>query len=87
MKVIMWSVDTNDWKLPPPEEIANRAINRSKPGDIILCHDIFPGTIEAMPKLLDGLHAKGYEFVTVQHMLSLPDNKPKRNRRLRGTAE
>lgn len=22
MKVIMWSVDTNDWKLPPPEEIA-----------------------------------------------------------------
>ena len=48
-----------DWKLFPKEHISNHAINKSKPGDIILCHDIFPNTIDAIPALIDGLKAKG----------------------------
>jgi peptidoglycan/xylan/chitin deacetylase (PgdA/CDA1 family) len=76
-----------DWKLPPSEQIAKVAIDKTKPGDIILCHDIHPGTIEAMPALIEGLQAKGFEFVTVQHMLELPNNKPHRTRRLRGNSD
>ena len=83
MKVIMWNIDTNDWKKPPPEQITKHVLSRAKSGDIILCHDIFPGTIEAMPSLIDGMKAKGFEFVTVQHMLELPDDSPHR-RHLRG---
>lgn len=46
MSVIMWSVDTLDWKRPEPKHIVELAVKRVKTGDIILCHDIHPGTIE-----------------------------------------
>lgn len=46
MSVIMWSVDTLDWKRPEPKQIVELAVKRVKTGDIILCHDIHPGTIE-----------------------------------------
>lgn len=46
MSVIMWSLDTLDWKRPDPKKIVDLAVKRVKTGDIILCHDIHPGTIK-----------------------------------------
>ena len=69
LTAIMWSLDTNDWKRPNPNELIRKTLSRVKAGDIILCHDIHPGTINAMPALIDGLHAKGFKLVTVSTML------------------
>lgn len=66
---IMWSLDTNDWKRPKPQEIVSKTLQRIKSGDIILCHDIHPGTIEAMPFLIDGLLEQGYMLVTVSKLI------------------
>ena len=46
LSVIMWSLDTLDWKRPPPQQIIDLTVSKAKYGDIILCHDIHPGTIE-----------------------------------------
>ena len=46
LTVIMWSLDTLDWKRPPPQQIIDLTVSKAKSGDIILCHDIHPGTIE-----------------------------------------
>lgn len=72
LPVIMWSLDTLDWKRPAPDEIVSRVVKHVKPGDIILCHDIHPGTVEAIPKIVDALIAQGYKFVTVSELLSQP---------------
>lgn len=68
--VVMWSHDTLDWKFPGAYELVSRAKKKIKSGDIILCHDIFPGTIEAMPSLLDSLLQQGFVFVTVSQLLA-----------------
>jgi peptidoglycan-N-acetylglucosamine deacetylase len=82
MKVILWSVDPDDWKDPGASVVSSRILNGwkqsagTKPGAIILSHDIHKGTIEAMPATLDALLAKGYKFVTVSELLALESKNP-----------
>lgn len=68
---IIWSLDTLDWRRPKPQNIVNLVTNRVKPGDIILCHDIHPGTIEAMEPLILAMKEKEYKFVTVSGMMDI----------------
>ena len=77
MKVILWSVDPNDWKRPGSAFVERRILAGAKPGAIILSHDIHPGTIEAMPATLDALLAKGYKFVTVSELIAMESQHPK----------
>jgi peptidoglycan-N-acetylglucosamine deacetylase len=69
--VILWDVDPYDWKRPGPAVVRNRILNETRPGSIVLAHDIHPGTIEAMPSTFDALEAKGFKFVTVSELLRM----------------
>lgn len=70
MKVVLWSVDPQDWKYRNSARIASHIIENTKPGDIILAHDIHPTTIAAMPKVVDALLAKGFQFLTVSELIA-----------------
>jgi len=78
--IILWDVDPNDWKEPGVNVVAQRIISGTRPGSIILSHDIHAPTIEAMPMVFDALLAKGYKFVTVSELIAMdkgpakPDN-------------
>lgn len=76
MKIVLWSVDPMDWKRPGSAVVAQRLIAGAKPGAIMLAHDIHPGTIEAMPEVIDTLLAKGYHFVTVSELLAMESKTP-----------
>jgi peptidoglycan/xylan/chitin deacetylase (PgdA/CDA1 family) len=75
-KVILWDVDPLDWKEPGPSIVAQRIIQGTKPGSIMLSHDIHAQTITAMPETFDALLAKGFKFVTVSELLSLAASSP-----------
>jgi peptidoglycan-N-acetylglucosamine deacetylase len=74
--VILWEVDPLDWKEPGPAIVARRIISQTKPGFIILSHDIHAQTIAAMPQTFDALLAKGFKFVTVSELLALAESPP-----------
>jgi peptidoglycan/xylan/chitin deacetylase (PgdA/CDA1 family) len=79
-RTIIWDVDPFDWKRPGPGVIRDRIVNQSRPGSIILLHDIHPGSVEAVPQTLDQLTAKGFKFATVSELLAMaktPPPKPK----------
>jgi peptidoglycan/xylan/chitin deacetylase (PgdA/CDA1 family) len=46
LSVVMWSFDTLDWQRPDPQKIVDVTVKKVRTGDIILCHDIHPGTIK-----------------------------------------
>ena len=73
MPIILWSIDTEDWKNRDADAIVEHIAGKAKNGDIVLMHDIYPSTAEAVGLLLDRLQAKGFEFVTVSELLSLND--------------
>ncbi len=70
-QIILWDVDPLDWKRPGPMVVCNRIVKMTRPGSIVLAHDIHAGTIEAMPAILDQLEAKGFKFVTVSELLGM----------------
>lgn len=70
-QIIFWSVDPLDWKDPGADVVASRILAATKPGSIILSHDIHEGTVQAMPQIIDALLAKGYKFVTVPELIAL----------------
>src|SRR5216110_691904 len=70
-RIILWDVDPYDWKRPGPAVVRNRIFKETRPGSIVLSHDIHPRTIEAMPSTFDELQAKGLKFVTVSELIRM----------------
>ena len=66
--LILWSVDTMDWKNRNPEAIVATALSQVYDGGIILMHDVYQESVEAVPELIDALRREGYEFVTVSEL-------------------
>ena len=75
-RIIIWDVDPLDWKRPGPNVVRERILRETRPGSIILSHDIHPPTIEAMPSTFTELEAKGFKFVTVSELLSMAKPMP-----------
>ena len=67
--LILWNVDTEDWKSRDVESIKSEVYEAISEGDIILFHDVYPTTIEAVRELLPEL-SNEYEFVTVSELFN-----------------
>ena len=66
LATIMWDVDPWDWKRPGSAAVATRVLNATSGGDIILLHDTAgTSTVDALPRIITGLRARGYEFVPI----------------------
>lgn len=65
MSIVLWTVDPEDWKDQNANIVARRVIKNTKPGDVILLHDIFKTSVDAAFIIIDELHRKGYQFVTI----------------------
>jgi len=68
MPLIMWSVDTLDWKTRNAQATFDHVINTVRDGDIILLHDIHDATIDASQQLIPKLKEAGYQLVTVSEL-------------------
>ena len=66
--IILWSVDSEDWKSRNVEAIISTTMSEIHDGAIILMHDIYPTTIDAVPIIIDKLRENGYEFVTISEL-------------------
>lgn len=75
-EIILWDVDPLDWKDPGPTTVCNRILRETRPGSIVLSHDIHRGTVEAMPATLEQLQAKHFKFVTVSELIGLATPEP-----------
>ena len=67
---ILWNVDSEDWDTRDFEVIYNNIINSKLiDGDVLLFHDIYDETADAIEKIVPELVNQGYQLVTVKDML------------------
>lgn len=64
----LWTLDTIDWQDPPPDTIVQRVVPRARDGAIVLMHPK-PQTLEALPRMIEGLRAQGFTLVPLWHMM------------------
>ena len=66
--IIIWDIDTLDWKYHNSNRIAKRVLNKVSDGDIVLMHDIYSSTANALKIIIKELKNRGYTFVTVSEL-------------------
>lgn len=76
--LILWSVDTLDWKTRNAAATIDSILKHAKDGDIVLMHDIHVQTVDAVEQVLPKLKEKGYEVCTVSELLEAKGIKAKK---------
>lgn len=70
LEVILWSIDTNDWR---PNRTADQIVaeveKNLKGGSIILMHDRLECTHQAVPRIVELVNQRGLKLVTVSELV------------------
>lgn len=70
MPIIMWSVDTLDWKTRSAQKTIDCVRSKATDGAIILMHDIHSPTADAVEGVVTRLLKQGYQLVTVSELIN-----------------
>ncbi len=71
MPIILWNLDTLDWKYRDASNVRARIIEHAEDGAIVLSHDLYESTVEGVLSAIDELQAQGYAFVTVSELAQI----------------
>jgi peptidoglycan/xylan/chitin deacetylase (PgdA/CDA1 family) len=72
MLMVLWTVDTGDYRRPGVQAIVTAALSGARPGAIVLLHDAGGNrseTVAALPRIIAGLRRRHYRLVTVPRLL------------------
>ena len=69
--MILWSIDTLDWKTLDVESTVEEVMNNVQDGSIILMHDIYSTSVDAAEILIPQLIEDGYQLVTVHELAAM----------------
>ncbi|MGI5359115.1 polysaccharide deacetylase family protein [Streptomyces sp. CA-252508] len=73
---VLWSVTAKDYSTTDSALIRKRTLDGAKKDGIILLHDIYDGTVPAVPGIIDELKERGFTFVTVPQLLAPAKAEP-----------
>ena len=67
--VVMWSVDSLDWRKRTANAIVDEVLADVGAGDIILMHELYQRSVDALPEILTELNRRGLTVVSVADLL------------------
>ncbi|MFJ6747825.1 polysaccharide deacetylase family protein [Streptomyces sp. NPDC091266] len=73
---VLWSVTAKDYQTNDSRLITKRVLDQTERDGVILLHDIYKGTVPAVPGILKELKKRGYTVVTVSQLLSPAKPEP-----------
>lgn len=68
MPIIIWNIDTLDWKYKDSSRISDKILSKVKDGDIILMHDRYTASLNSLEKFIPKLLKEGYQIVSVSEL-------------------
>jgi probable sporulation protein (polysaccharide deacetylase family) len=69
LKTVLWTLDTLDWRNPPPSSVVEKISRRIGPGQLVLMHPT-AASRDALKGIIAAVKAKGYQLGTVSETLS-----------------
>ncbi len=66
---VMWSIDTLDWTTENVDQIVEQVVREASENDIILMHDSYESTVQAVERIIPLLRAGNFEFVTADQVI------------------
>lgn len=69
--IALWSFDAKDYDDHDAASLAERCSPKHvTPGDVLLLHEGQQWTLDALPRIVTGLHAAGFELVTMHDLFA-----------------
>jgi probable sporulation protein (polysaccharide deacetylase family) len=72
-RVILWSIDTIDWKRDGVDNIIRRVLNKLHNGGIVLMHPT-DQTVKALPAIIERIREQGYNIIPLEDIVNSFDN-------------
>lgn len=66
--IVLWNIDPKDWLVKDSSKVYNSVLKHACDGCIVLMHDLYPTTIEAVKMLIPKLNSMGYEVVSISDL-------------------
>lgn len=73
MPAICWSVDSGDWLDIDVQTIVDNVVSGVYNGEVIILHDEYADTAQAMEKIVPEIIKKGFQIVTISDALALEE--------------
>lgn len=70
MAVYYWSIDTQDWSSRDADAVYHAVMDNVSDGDIILMHEIYASTADAVERMVPELIEKGFQLVTCHDLIA-----------------
>jgi peptidoglycan-N-acetylglucosamine deacetylase len=64
LRTVLWSLDSRDYQDKACQDLISN-VRGIKSGDIVLLHDDYAHTVEALPRLIGDIKAKGFGFTAI----------------------
>ena len=71
MPMVLWSVDSRDWDYRNADKDYQSVMDNVFDGSIVLMHDLYPETADAIARIVPELAKQGYKFVTFSELMEL----------------
>lgn len=71
MPMVLWSVDSRDWDYRNADKDYKTVMDNVFVGSIVLMHDLYPATADAVARLIPELAKQGYKFVTFSELMKI----------------
>ena len=69
--IIVWDIDTLDWKYHNSKRLSDYILKNVQDGDIVLMHDIYSATVNGVDMVIPKLMERGYRVVSVSELFSI----------------
>ena len=70
--IVLWNVDTLDWKTRNAASSVQTVLNQVKDGSVVLMHELYNASGDAAVTIIPALVERGYQLVTVEEPASTP---------------
>ena len=71
MPMVLWGVDSRDWDYRNADKDYQTVMDNVFDGSIVLMHDLYPATADAVARLIPELAKQGYKFVTFSELMKI----------------
>ena len=71
MPIILWNIDTLDWKTRNAQSTINAVVGHVHNGDIVLMHELYDATAAATETIVPTLVEQGFQLVTVSELAAI----------------
>ncbi|MGY3767111.1 polysaccharide deacetylase family protein [Vagococcus vulneris] len=69
MEIVLWNVDSMDWKTRNSNAIIKKVEGTSLPHSIVLMHDIYGSSADSLQQIINYYRSNGYQFSPVDDLI------------------